>query len=210
VKPNALIAIVLAGCQSNVTTPFPPGLEPIEDNPVPTQQGGARTETLVTQGIDTDYIHTYGRGYVLLDPATVWRMSKNPSVVLASCSTNSQTVTPEDDPAYELIFSVHYSVTNVLTVEWDDEWRFGTVTGTPEAPMVAMMKHQKTQGSDFIHLSEGTIEVSATDDPAVTELAFVEDLDATGGGVGDVIKGMQHDYDSILAVAHGNPPPACP
>jgi len=29
-----LVGGVLAGCQDNVATPFPPGLEPLEDNPV--------------------------------------------------------------------------------------------------------------------------------------------------------------------------------
>ena len=40
----ALLAVV-AGCQSNVSTPFPPGLEPLEDNPV--------TLTTVAEGLVT-------------------------------------------------------------------------------------------------------------------------------------------------------------
>ncbi len=201
---------LLAGCQSNITTPFPPGLEPIEDNPIPTQQGGTRTEMLVTQSMDTDYIHVYGRGFALVTPGTLWAAVKNPPVMVASCSTDSQVITPNDEPSYEFSFSVHYKVTEVITVEWDDAWRYGTIDGTPEAPTLAMMKHQKTMGSDLISLSEGTIEVSSTDDPNVTELAFVEDLNSSGGSTSDVLKGVQHNYDSIVAAAHGNPEPACP
>jgi hypothetical protein len=73
-----------------------------------------------------------------------------------------------------------------------------------------MIKHQKTQGSDFISLSEGTIEVTETDDPNVTELSFVEHLDATSAGISDVLKGVQHNYEALVAVSHGNPVPACP
>ena len=210
---SALLAtVILAGCQDNISTPFPAGLEPIEEDPVPVQQGGARTEMLVTTAKDDNagVRHAYGRGYVLLPPAQVWLAAKAPEVMFARCSTDARTVTPNDEPAYEFSFLVHYVVHNVLTVEWDDQWRFGTVEGTPEAPTLAMSKHQKISGSDFITRSEGTVEVSATDDPAVTELAFVEILDAAGGSDADVVKGLQTNYDAMVAAAHGNPIPPCP
>ena len=82
--------------------------------------------------------------------------------------------------------------------------------GTPEAPTLAMSKHQKTAGSDFLTHSEGTAELRATDDPDVTELAFVEILEAAGGGDADVIKGIQHHYDALVSVSHGGPVTACP
>ena len=77
-------------------------------------------------------------------------------------------------------------------------------------PTFGMIKHQKTMGSSFITLSEGTIQVLHTTDANVTELSFVEHLDAVSAGVADVLKGVQHNYDSIVAVSHGNPVPACP
>jgi hypothetical protein len=211
--PLAWIAgagLSLAACQHDVHTMFPPGLEPFEDNPVPEQTPGMYTETLMTSSTDTDYIRVYGRGYVLVSPATLWPLAKAPAPNIAVCSTNQQMITPDNDPSYEYSFLVHYIVNNVLTVEWDDQWRFGTVEGTVAAPTLAMIKHQKTQGSSFIKRSEGTIQLTATDDPNVTELAFVEHLDAVGGGVADVVKGTQHNFDSLVAVAHGNPIPACP
>jgi len=215
VKYLLATAALFAGCQSDVTTPFPAGLEPLEDNLVPVQQGGDRTETLRTASTDDNSeIKIYGRGYVLLDPMTVWAASKNPDADDAKCSTDSQTVTPNNDTAYEYSFLVHYVVNNILTVEWDDQWRWGTIvpgTGSGSAALFfGMIKHQKTEGSSFVELSEGTIQVTATDDPNVTELAFVEHLKAAGGGVSDVLKGVQHNYDSLVAVSHGNPIPACP
>ena len=204
-----------AGCQDNVTTPFPVGLEPLEDNLVPVQQGGEKLEMLRTTSTDIDSeIAIYGRGYVLVAPSVMWPASKNPDANDASCSTNQQIVTPNNDTAYEYSFLVHYVVNNILTVEWDDQWRWGTIqdgtgSGSDDA-FFGMMKHQKTQGSSFIELSEGTVQVTATDDPNVTELAFVEHLKAAGGGVSDVLAGVQHNYDSLVAVGHGNPIPACP
>lgn len=209
---SLVVLTLLAGCQSDIKTPFPAGLEELEPNPVPTQQGGARTETLVVQAMDDsdDLRHIFGRGYVLVPPATVWQAAKNPLADVAQCSTDAQDITPNNDPAYEFSFLVHYTVHDFVTVEWDDQWRFGTVTGTPEDPELAMIRHQKTDGSDFITTSEGTIELSATDDPNITELAFVEHLKAAGGDDQQVITGVQHNYDSLVSTSHGGPVTACP
>ncbi len=204
------LVVACAGCQSDVKTPFPPGLEPLEDNIVPVQQGGAYTEDLRQASTDTDYIRVYSRGYILVPPGTAWAMAKNPQALYAGCSTDSQTVTPDTQPDYEFSFSVHYVVHNVVTIEWDDQWRGATITGTPELPTLAMFKHQKTDGSSFITLSEGTIQLSTTDDPNVTEYASVEHLDAAGGGVSDVLKSTLRTYTTLVAVAHGNPIPPCP
>src|SRR5262249_32335066 len=121
------LALACAACQSDVNTPFPPGLEPLEDNAVPEQQGGAYTEVLRTSADDTDYIHIYARGYVLVAPGVLWAAAKNPDANVAVCSTDQQIVTPNDQPEYEYSFVVHYIVNNVVTVEWDDQWRFGTI-----------------------------------------------------------------------------------
>ena len=139
---------------------------------------------------------------------------QEPDVNIAVCSTNEQMSTPNNDAAYEYSFIVHYVVNNILTVEWDDQWRWGTIqdgTGSgSDQTFFGMIKHQKTMGSSFITLSEGTTEVTATDDPNATQLSIVEHLEAAGGSVDDVLTGVQHHYDSIVAVTHGNPIPACP
>jgi len=214
-KGLVVALVVAAGCQDDISTPFPPGLEPLEDNLVPVQQGGDKLEMLRTQTADVNSeIMIYGRGYVLVDPLTVWAMSKVPEANFAACSTNEQMVTPNNDLTFEYSFLVHYVVNNILTVEWDDQWKWGTIqpgTGSGSAAaFFGMVKHQKTDGSSFIELSEGTLQVTATDDPNATELAFVEHLKAAGGGVSDVLAGVQQHYDSLVAVSHGNPIPACP
>lgn len=203
-------ALLLAACQSNVSTPFPAGLTPFENNPLPDPLDHT-TEMLVTKAPPSvDMIRVYGKGYVLVAPSVVWAASKDPTVMYAACKTDEQTVTYDPDPLYELSYLVHYVVNDVVTVEWDDQWRYGIIEGTDDAPTFGMVKHQKVMGSSFIDISEGTIQILATDDPYVTELAFVEHLQAVSGGVGDVTAGMQHNYDALVAVSHGNPIPACP
>lgn len=199
--------MLLAACQDNVTTPFPEGLEPLEENPV----GAPTGEELVTESKDTDHIHVYGRGLVFSAPATVWELTKVPTAMYARCSTDEQSIVADaNEPAYEASWLVHYIVRDILTVEWDDQWRYGVVEGTIDAPELGMIRHQKTQGSDFIRLSQGTVQVLATEDPNVTELAFVEHLDAISGSTGDVVRGMQDNYNRLKALAHGEAQPACP
>lgn len=203
------LLVSAAACQDDVATPFPEGLEPFEDNPVELDDPlTAEMLHAITQ--DGDTIKVYGRGYVQASPAKLWALTHNPPAMIALCSTDEQQVTENTEPVYEYSFLVHYTVHNVLTVEWDDQWRYGIVVGTPEDVQLGMIRHQKIQGSDFITLSEGSVQVLATADPNVSELAFVEHLDAIQGGVSDVLKGMQRNYDALVALVHEAPTPACP
>jgi len=201
-----LASFLLAGCQDDISTPFPPGLEPFEDDAVPGGLDGTVAETLTTSSNSNDFIHAYGRGYIFAPPATVFAAAHDPTVMIALCSTTTQTVTTGNEPEYDLSYLVHYFVDDILNVEWDDQWRGDVVVDDPE---LVVIKHQKIQGSDFVRLSEGTIELLATDDPGITEVQFVEHLDAVSAGEGDVISGMQSNYDRLLAASHGSPAPSC-
>lgn len=204
----AMAALVLAACQDDVATPFPPGLEPLDDNAV-ADEPGAPTETLRHKTVSNGPINVHGRGNVLVAPGTLWALTQQPMAMVARCSTTEQRISEANDPAYDYSFLVHYIVRDILTVEWDDQWRYGVIEGTAADPQFGMIRHQKTQGSDFIAVSEGTIQVLATEDPDISELAFVEHLDAVSGGADDVLAGMQHNYDALVALAHGAAIPAC-
>jgi len=206
---HLLIVIAIAGCQDEISTPFPPGLEPFDDDAETLALDGTVIEQLTTHSVDDDFIRAYGRGYIFAPPAEVYALAHDPEVMLAVCSTTSHSVMQDNEPAYDLSYLVHYFVDNILDVEWDDQWRGDVVIGTVEAPELVMIKHQKIQGSDFITLSEGTVALFTTDDPAITEVRFVEHLDAVMASEDDVIDGMQSNFDRMLAVAHGNPIPAC-
>lgn len=199
------LAIVLAACQDDIATVFPPGLSPFDDDAEVLALADAPREQLVTSSRDSDFVRVYGRGFVFAAPADLYAAAHDPAVMIAVCQTTTQTVTLDNDPAYELSFLVHYFVDEIVNVEWDDQWRGAMVDAT-----LAIEKHQKVQGSDFITLSEGTVELVATADPGVTELRFVEHLDAISASAADVIAGMQHNYDALLAVGHGMAIPACP
>ena len=87
--------------------------------------------------------------------------------------------------------------------DWDEE------TTIDATPFFGMIKHQKVDGSSFITVSEGTIQVTDTGAGA-TEIAIVEHLEAIAGSSDDVIKSTQHVFASIVALSHGGTIPPCP
>ena len=195
---------LLAGCQEDITTMFPPGLEPFSDDGNAAALVHDGNEGLVTRAIDFDMIRVYGRGYLYAPFAAVWTAAHEPRAWIGACNTTTQTVTPDNDPGYELSFLVHYFVDDILNVEWDDQWR-----GAEIEAGLAMLKHQKIFGSDIITISEGTTQLVETDDPNITELLFVEHLDAAGGSKGDVVGAMQHQFDSLRSLVNGGTIPPC-
>ena len=207
--PVVLVLASLAGaCQESIKTPFPAGLEPLENNQV-AEAAGPPTEVMRWKATSKDMIRIYARGFVFASPAKVWQAALSPDAMIASCSTDQQSVTLDNEPQYEHSFLVHYTVNNIVTVEWDDQFRYGVIEGVVDDPRLGMVRHQKVVGSDYITLSEGTIEVLATDDPEISELAFVEHLDATAASAGDVLRGVQHNYDALVARSHDAALPAC-
>ncbi|HSD88973.1 MAG TPA: hypothetical protein VLB44_15705 [Kofleriaceae bacterium] len=200
-----LLALSVVACQDDISTPFPPGLEPLEDNKIAATPNGPFTEGLRIESSNNDYIRVYARGFVTVPMATMWAMAKSPAPNVSTCSTTEQIVTENDEPQYEYSFVIHYIVRDIVTVEWDDQWRFGAITDDLD-----QIKHQKVQGSDYITLSEGTIQVLSTSDPGVSELSFVEHLDAFSASAADVVQGVQHNYDALVAAAHGAAIPPCP
>lgn len=210
ILPGVLSVVLLGACWGNTTTAFPAGLEPLEDNEAPAQDGDY-TETLeFAAGEKPSYTWVHGRAYFLETPATVWAAIKDGELLADNCSTPTFSVETVDDPDYELALVVSYFVDDIINVSWDEDWRFGTVEGTPEAPELAMIRYQKVFGSELIQLIEGSLQVLATDDPEVTELALIEHVAAAGGTADDMRLSMQHRFESLLAVIRGDELPPCP
>jgi hypothetical protein len=207
---RALVVVTaLAACQENVTTVFPDGLEPLEDNEAPVPQAGSGVEELLTvrdDGGDVKIVH--GRGLILAPPGVVWAASKDPERLAAVCETDRHEATIGVEPQYEFGWKIHYEVDEIITVAWDELWRFGTITGTPEAPELAMIRYQKVFGSDFITLLEGSIVIKAADG-GHTLVEFIEHLSAFRGSFDQIEGSMSYRYRTLVEVAHGRVEPGC-
>jgi len=217
----ALLAVLAAGCQHDVATLFPPGLEPFDDDAMAGAVDAPVAEALVMTDTTDSLVRVYGHGYVFVPVATAWQAAQDPHTLIARCRTNAQAITPNDETGYDLDFLVHYTVNDVLTIEWDDQYRGDVIavgvgsaqmpgSGSADEPSRTIIKHQKTGGSSFITTSEGTTQMLANADDSVTELQFVEHLGALQQPVDQVRAGMQDEFDRLLATVHGDATPACP
>jgi hypothetical protein len=202
--------IVAAGCQDDVTTVFPPGLEPLEDNAAPQPPGGPSSEELMLVSSDGEHKWVHGRGFIQAPPAAVWAASKDPERMAADCDTTRHVATLGVEPEYEYGFQMHYDVDDILNVAWDELWRYGTIEGVVDAPTFAIIRYQKVFGSDFITNLEGSAIFLATDVAGRTELEFVEHLTALGGSVDNIKRSMQRRFNTLSAVVHGRDIPPCP
>jgi len=212
VRPTIFfLAVCLAGCFGNESTEFPTGLEPLEDNVVPPHEGDTFEETIAyADGDSGSYAWVHGRGFVLAAPADVWRAIETPELMVATCATDTQEIAADVEPDYEVSFQVSYTVEKLITVAWDELWRYGTIDGTQAAPALGMVRYQKVYGSTLIDLLEGSIQLHATTDPSVTELELIEHLAGAGGTADDMRASMQHRFDSVVSVVRGGDPPPCP
>ncbi|MEZ4402470.1 MAG: hypothetical protein R3B06_20775 [Kofleriaceae bacterium] len=209
-RATLALLVFAAACQDDITTVFPDGLEPLEANTAPAPQAGAGIEELRTVSSGSDEKVVHGRGLVLAEPGVVWAVVKDAERLASTCATDRHAVMLGVEPQYEYGFQIHYEVDQVITVAWDELWRFGTVEGTPEAPTLAMVRYQKVFGSDLITLIEGSIVVRAGEAGA-TELEFIEHLAAFGGSIDQMKQSMTQRYRLIVAAAHGQPrPTGCP
>lgn len=210
VLATCLVALVLAACQSQVTTPFPPGLKPLASDPVPAPEGDAGDPYPPTldlqQGSNSDYNYVVATGYVDASIEDVWAAFKVGDVVADRHGVSSYTVTENVETGYDVSFRTSYTINNVETVTFELTWREGVVAGTEAAPTQVSVVYQKTEGSSFISLMEGSIELAAVT-PAVTKLEFVQRMNAVQTSSSNIASWTNEMFESVIAHVHGQPLP---
>lgn len=197
-------AQLLAGCGDNID-PLPDGLTELEPN----QAGTGPLGSLQFADGEDGYLWLHGRAQVAGDAAAVWAGLQVAERVVATCSINRYKITPVVDELYDFSFTSDNEVDNIVTVDWQETWRFGTLlndlTGSARR-----IRYQKTEGSSFISLIEGSIDLTAEPASGVFEIRLLEHLKAVGGGISDMKQSMQRRFDIVAALAQGAPLPSCP
>jgi len=207
----ALVCLSLgAGCFGNETTEFPEGLEPLGENeapPVPPGAGDPFPEVIAfADGSRDGFDWVHARAYVKGDATEVWAILKDAEVVANRRQTNSQTFVFDVEPQYEHSFTIDYLVKDFIDVEWTENWRYETLEGDPEAVDFGFIRYQKTFGTVFINLIEGSISVRRVED-GVCELEFIEHVDAVMTSIGDMRQSVQDRVDNVRARLAGEPLP---
>jgi hypothetical protein len=188
------MALTTSACIGNRGLDFPEGLEPLEDNLADDPALGQLT---TASGKDRP---SWGHGRALYAAPSdeLWQIFKDPATVTNTWTTDEQSVELDVNPAYDYSFLIHYTVDDILTVEWDEEYRFGIIDGDESAPAFGMIRYQMVYGSEFIDIIEGSYEIVRIDD-ARTEVLMVQHVQALSGGKDDIVDSFEHVHANILA-----------
>jgi hypothetical protein len=209
VLATAVLSIV-PGCFGNESTPFPPGLEPLEEvtvEPPAPASGDMYPETLAMEsGELSRYDWVQARGYIDAPIEDVYAALQMPEVVTDHRAVSRHSVTLDTEPEYEHSFTLHNEIDEFITVEFDIAWRIAAVEGTEDAPDVVAATWQKTYGTTFIDLIRGSLLLHrVTDD--VTELELVEHVRAASRGPEPLISYINDLYRNLVEVSHDRPLP---
>jgi hypothetical protein len=93
-----------------------------------------------------------------------------------------------------------------VTVEFDVTWRMGAVKGSEDRPEEVVARFDKTAGTAFIDVLQGSVDLVADGDE--TRIELEQELDATLGGEDERIAAYLADLNaSVWAVCSGEPLP---
>jgi len=160
---------LLVGCNQDIKTPFPEGLEPLEANKASWPSGGGYPEDLSCKsGFDEDpdvgeYTWVHCKTYVNHPIADVYAAYQKPRVMTDRRAVDEIDVTWDVEPDYDVSYEVHNVVNDIITVEFDNTWRHGDTDGYEDTLTRVGTRWQKTFGSEVIELLRGSIDTTEID-----------------------------------------------
>lgn len=205
----AAASAAATGCGGNVESAFAPGLiEPLARVDIPVRNvtpGNPHPENLSVESGNGDYLWGVGRGYVRAPVARVYEALQDPDVTTDRRKVSSYTVTPNAEPDYPSSYRVHNVVNDLITVEFDINWRLGPYAGAPESPTAYAGVYQKTQGTTYIEMMRGSVLVKHVEQ-GVTEVQMVRHVKAMQSA-SDLEQYLLDVFDNIVARVNGRPLP---
>ncbi|MGE0790002.1 MAG: hypothetical protein AB7S26_30285 [Sandaracinaceae bacterium] len=207
------IALLGAGCFGSEETPFPPGLEPLEETNLASPPAGTPEDpfpevlsmTRAMVGPRTKSVHAIG--FVHRPLADVWEALRDPDVGADRRTFARWSTTADVEPEYDFSYVIHSVIEMVITVEYDVTWRHGVIEGTVEAPIFVSARYQKTDGSTVIQRLEGGVLLREVE-PGITRVEIIEYLRTINGSEHDAIESFLQDMFAELVIrARGEPLP---
>ena len=195
----AALAAALLGCGpgGNSKTPFPlsEGFQPLEPLVAEAQWPAATATDAHPEGLGPvvqvrDFRHytSHARGYLHAPLARVYLALHDPRASLIHNQDGATRLAAPTDLGVEdfpISFLVHYKSSGSFagisaTITFDVTYRGGPLEGTDAAPVRVGVRYQKTDGTDYIDVMEGSLVATAVEGaPEVTAVEMVAWLTAT-------------------------------
>lgn len=202
-----LTACISNGVQQNE---FPKVLEPLDEIRVEVPEGDHYPEEITLQSENgTDYASVHARGYLHLSLDDAWTALRSDLVYVNQRDVTSYTVTDMDSEDYDYIFLVDNVVQDILPVEFTNEWRHvGHHNINKEEISDVVVRWQKIEGTEFIQLLEGSVEIIPVDgEDSIVEIRIIEHLKATLDQEANAIEFVTDMAERWRLVGHGEPIP---
>lgn len=181
--------VCVMGCYDNVSTPFPPGAEPWEENmapmPQPTEEDPCPEGQLGfhrTVYMRANTVHA--RACIHQPLEVVWRALRDPQTSRDPTTTSgfrvaAYDVSADEDPAPQYSYRTEIHVDDIIDLDFEQTWRHYLAEGTDEMPELTATRWQKTFGSSALFLMEGSIVAQPLEEhPEITLLEYQYHLDA--------------------------------
>ena len=132
-----------------------------------------------------EYTSVQARGYLHKDLLSAWEKIRVPEVYVDVNEVTTYSVDEISSDLYDYVFVVHNEVEDIITVNFDIEWRHGALSGDINDPQGVAIRWQKTEGTNHISLLEGSLQFFPVQDDTgelvdnIIEVQFVYHLTAT-------------------------------
>ncbi|MBM73987.1 MAG: hypothetical protein CMK59_01195 [Proteobacteria bacterium] len=152
------------------------------------QNGQYPEDFLLLSGEDIDsqgevYGWAQGRGYLYATPEKVWQSIRVPDVYINHGEVTSYEVEEMSSVDYDYLYIVWNYVENIMTIEFENEWRHGLILGDKDKPEHIAIRWEKVSGTDFILSLNGSIQIYdrgfLDDGTPVCEIQVIEHLQST-------------------------------
>jgi hypothetical protein len=202
-----LSLLVCSACQRDILTEFPDGLEPLDtcaaawpDGEYPEMVGFWEEVGDPDQGCVV--------GWVQAPLAVTWAAIQRADAVVDRRAVDAWTVEEDVEPEYDVSVLIHNVVNDIVTVEFDVTWRQGRVDGTDDEPVVVAARWQKTEGTSFISLLEGSLVATQVDGEDVTSIEMFERIEGAASDTQEIDAYLHDLHASIVALVHDGELPA--
>jgi len=202
-----LALLALCACGRNDGIDFPETLGALEVNRAPRIDDAGFPEAITfASGKDDGTYWAHARAYVQASPDEVYAALQRPRVLVDRREIDAYEVRWDTVPAYEVSLTLHQTVDDVITVDYDTTWVMERQAADASGTTRLVAQWDKTDGTPFIDMLAGSLVVSSPA-PGVSELQMVSWLEAALRDEQTLVSYQRDLHTDIVAAVHDEPLP---
>ena len=202
---------LLVGCGGPDPVTFPSLLEPLEEISVAPPEGTAADpypeEVAWDSGDDGERGWIHARGYLHATMQEAWASLRDERVFIDHRKITEYELEELEPGDYDYVYLVSNTVDDILTVEFDVEWRHSASPPGSSSPSSVAVRWQKTEGTGFISLLQGSVLFFPPEEGGdVVEVQIIEHLSAAQDQEENAVQYVLDLYERWRLAVRGDDP----